>query len=171
MIRIVRGDEWRDSGAGALLRSVSDRLEPITPLERRLEEEGGDEVRRRLRELGELPLGGAVVTPGGGLPVPLVIHVVIRSAVAPVSEAGVVRALQNGLRQAAEWGVEVVAMPPLGTGAGNLDAEAAAQALHEAFRRHRLESLLPREVVLFVGGDYEADAFGRVAGWFVPPES
>jgi O-acetyl-ADP-ribose deacetylase (regulator of RNase III) len=171
MIRVVEGDEWRDCGVEAILCSVGRELAPITPAEARLAREGGDDVQRRLTALGDLPVGGAIVTPGGGLPVAFLIHVVIQAAGEPVTVAGVTRAFHNGLRQAAEWGVERVAVPPLGVGAGNLDAEIAAGAMFEALRRHRMESLMPREVIVFVSGEYEADAFRRAATRFDPDTS
>jgi len=168
MIRVVEGEEWRACGVGAVVCSVGKDLAPITQAEARLAREAGDDVQRRLEALGDLPVGGAIVTPGGNLPVALLIHVVIQAAGEPVTAARLIRAFHNGLRQAAEWGIETVAVPPLGVGAGNLDAESAADAMFEALRRHRLESLMPREVVVFVAGEYDADAFRCAATRFDP---
>lgn len=163
MIRILPRSELETSAAQALLISMGSDLEPLTAVERDLGRRAGQDVLTRLRALGDLDVGGAVVTPAGGLSVDFLIHVVIRSADRPVSEAGLRKAFRNGIRQAAEWGVETLAAVPLGTGAGNLDAEDAARIMVEEFHAHRLESLFPRFLVVLVGDLYEEETFRAAA--------
>ncbi len=144
-----------------MIRSVGSDLEACTAVGQWIGNQAGDEVLSRLRAFGGLLPGGAVVTPGGGLPTELLIHVVVRSSEDPISEHGVSQAFRSGLRQAAEWGVEVVAVPPLGIGAGNLNAEASARVMCEVAREHSRSASLPREIILIVGSDYEEDVFSR----------
>ncbi len=173
MIRVVRASDpvaaGADVGADALLLSVGTDLEALTSAERGLARQAGAAILGRLQSLGDLPMGGAVVTPGGELPFPFLIHVVIRSPEEAVSEAGIRRAFLNGLRQAGEWGVETLAAPPLGIGAGNLDAEDAARVMVEALQVHRMSSFLPRTLVILVGGRYEEEVFLQVSRRLVPP--
>lgn len=159
-IRVVVADP-ADVVAEAVLRPVGEGWDGVTPAARRMGLRAGDDVLERLRVFGEAPVGAALVTPGGGLAAAFVIHVVIRSREEPVSEGGVARALRNGLRQAAGWEVGHLVVPPLGTGAGNLDPEAAARLFCEGLRAHTLETEHPREVTIAVATGFEEEAFRR----------
>ncbi len=150
-------------GAGAVMRSVGADLEACTPVGQRLGDQAGGDVLSRLRAFEDLPVGGAVVTPGGGLGSDLLIHVVIRSSEEPVSDRRLSSAFQNGLRRAAEWEIEVLAVPPLGVGAGNLDAETSARIMCSVAKKHSLSHSFPQEVVILAGNDYEEEVFAREA--------
>lgn len=143
-------------------------LEPLTRLEKALALRAGPASRTRLKALEDLPIGGAVVLPGTELALELIIHVVIRSLEEGVSEASLERAFLHGLQRAADWGVETLAVPPLGVGAGNLEAEQSARAMVGALRRHRLESLLPRTLVILGVDPYQKEVFERAARAFDP---
>ena len=146
------------------MRSVGSDLEALTTVGQRLGVQAGDDVLSRLRAFGDLPVGGAVVTPGGGLGSDLIIHIVVRSSEEPISEGRISTAFRNGLRQTAEWEVEVLVVPPLGTGAGNLDAETSARIMCAVIKEHSLVAPFPREVIILAGSDYEEEAFSREAG-------
>ncbi|HSM61739.1 MAG TPA: macro domain-containing protein, partial [Longimicrobiales bacterium] len=118
----------------------------------------------RLEQLGALPVGGAVITPGGDLPASFLIHVVTSSDDEPESVASVEKALRNGLRRAAEWGLRSLAVPGLGTGVGTMDHEEAARTVVEVVRDHLAEGQPPLEITIVVRGEYEADVFGQVVG-------
>lgn len=163
MIRVLRSNQTQ-TGADAVMRSVGTDLEPCTPVGQRLGAQAGSDVLSRLRAFGDLPVGGAVVTPGGGLASALLIHVVVRSSEEPISERRISRAFRNGLRQAAEWEVGVLAVPPLGIGAGNLDAETSARIMCSVAKEHASSAPFPHEVVILAGSDYEEEAFLREAG-------
>lgn len=162
MIRIVRSDP-AGVRAEAMMRSVGADLEACSSMGHRLGMAAGPEVLDRLRAFGDLAVGGAVVTPAGNLGSELLIHVVIRSAEDPVSEPRIAKAFRNGLRQAAEWGVGVLAVPPLGTGAGNLDVESSARIMLSVLSEHRIESSVPHEVLILATSDYEEEVFLREA--------
>ncbi len=152
------------AGADGLLVSVGSDLEPLTALEGRLVRSGGLELRRPLDALGEMPPGAAVVTPGGDLAVEMVIHVVIRSREEPITERGLVQAVRRGLEQAARWEVERLALPLLGIGAGNLDAEVAAAILIRVYREHRLSHAYPSSLVFLAETTYQEEAVRRALG-------
>jgi O-acetyl-ADP-ribose deacetylase len=165
VIRVVQS-ELASTTLEAVLRPVTAEWAAVTPAMRRLEMAAGDAPAEYCRRLGELPVGSAVITPAGELEAQFMIHVVVRSADEPVSEAGVRRALQNGLRRIAEWGIQRVAMAPLGTGAGNLDAEDAAAIMVPALADQISAGGPPSEVEIFVDSEYERDAFERhLARW------
>ena len=111
--------------------------------------------------MGELPVGAAVITPGGGLSAMFLIHVVLQSPEEPVTPGGVRAALRNGLRRGQEWGVESLAIPPLGTGAGNMDAEESAALMIPLIQDHLGTARKPLEVLIVVGTEYEQEVFVR----------
>ena len=160
MIRVVVS-ELASQGADGILRSVSSHMEPDTVLSRDLGKQAGPDVAQRLAAVAGLSVGAAVITPGGGLPATFLIHVVLQSAEEPVTPEGVRSALLNGLRRAQEWGLECLALPPLGTGAGNLEAEDSAGVMVPLIQDHLQRFEHPREVIIVVTSEYEEDVFLR----------
>jgi O-acetyl-ADP-ribose deacetylase (regulator of RNase III) len=160
VIRVIQAD-IAGTALEAVLRPVTAEWSAVTPAMRRLEMAAGDAPAEQCRRLGELPVGSAVITPAGDLSAQFMIHVIVRSVDEPVTEAGVRRALQNGLRRIAEWGIGRVAMAPLGTGAGNLDAEDAAAIMVPLLTSQIRAGGPPSEVEIYVDTEYEKDAFER----------
>jgi O-acetyl-ADP-ribose deacetylase (regulator of RNase III) len=68
------------------------------------------------------------------------------------------RAFVAGLRRLEEWGIRRVAMPLLGTGAANLDAEESAALLVGVLAEAEAEGWAPAEVVIVADSDYEEAA-------------
>jgi O-acetyl-ADP-ribose deacetylase (regulator of RNase III) len=160
LIRVRQGELGRAS-ADAVVRPVRSDGEAVTAVGRRLELAAGPALVARLRTLGDLPVGGAVITPGGALPVPFVIHAVVQSTDEPVSALGVQRALVNALRRARDLGLSSVAFPPMGMGAGNLAAEDAARLLVEVLRDHLQGGEDPLVLEVLVESGYEEELFTR----------
>jgi O-acetyl-ADP-ribose deacetylase (regulator of RNase III) len=160
VIRVLLSD-LVEASAGALVRSIGMDMEACTALDRRVGDRAGEEVVDRLRACGETPVGSAIVTPGGGLLAQLLIHVVLRSRDEPVSEATLARGLRNALRQARDWEVESLALAPLGTGGGNLDAEVSARVTCALLFEHLARERFPKDVAVFVSNPYEEEAFSR----------
>jgi O-acetyl-ADP-ribose deacetylase (regulator of RNase III) len=145
----------------AILRSISSSLEADTPFSREVELLAGADVSERLQSMGELPIGAAVITPGGGLSAMFLIHVVLQSPEEPVTPGGVRAALRNGLRRGEEWGVGSMAIPPLGTGAGNMDAEESADLMVPLIQDHLGTLPNPPKILIVVGNEYEKEVFVR----------
>ena len=141
------------------MRSIGSDLGALTGRDRDLGLQAGEVALAPLSALGEVPVGGAMVTPAGGLDAAFLIHVVLRSREEAVSEATVRRAFLNGLRQATEWGIETLAASALGTGAGNLDIETSARVMTEVLEAHLTTWALPRELSILTWTDYEEDTF------------
>jgi O-acetyl-ADP-ribose deacetylase (regulator of RNase III) len=158
VIRVERG-ELADQAVAAVLRPVSAEWTAVTNAMRRLELAAGPDVDRQCRSLGDLPVGSAVVTSAGALAAEFMVHVVVRSVEQQVTRTAVQRALVAGLRRLEEWGIPAVAMPPLGTGAGNLDAEESADVMVPVLQAHLDSGRDPREVVIVVDSEYEEAAF------------
>ena len=106
-------------------------------------------------------MGGAVITQGGDLQASFLIHVVTSAHDEPESDQVVRKALRNGLRRADEFGLESLAVPPLGIGAGHLEVEDAARSMVEVLVDHLDEGEAPLELTIVVRDAYEADVFDR----------
>lgn len=157
----VRLGDLAEARVTAVLRPVSAEWSAVNPAMRRLELAAGPEVESQCRGLGELPVGMAVVTAAGDLPAEFMIHMVVRSIDQPVTRGGVQRALRNGLRRVEEWGCASIALPPVGTGAGNLDAEESAELIVPILLEHLRTIDRALRVEIVVDSEYEHDAFTR----------
>lgn len=149
MIRVVV-DDIALVGADAVVRPATSTLEPTTAALRHLEQVGGQAFWDQLKVQQELAVGAAVVTGGGDLPVQLVIHAIIRSVTEPVTAASVRRALISSLQRAADWQLSTVALPLLGTGAGALPVEEAAEIMCDVLGTHLGLSAFPSDVQIVV---------------------
>lgn len=145
----------------AYLRPVAADGSPVTPAMRRLDAVAGPAVRGHLERGGDLPVGGALITPAGDLPADFMVSIVVRSHDEPVTENAVERGLLNGLRRLREWAIDMAATVPLGTGAGNLDAETSARVMISTLRAEMVEDAPPRDVIIVVESEYEREVFDR----------
>ncbi|MGD2046187.1 MAG: macro domain-containing protein [Gemmatimonadota bacterium] len=161
MIEVVLADMATLSVQG-LVRAVSSDMSPADAQARDLVAAAGPELVERMGRLGMLPVGGAVLTPGGGLAAPYLIHVVVMSHDEPQSSLSIQRALRNGLRRAADWGLESLAVPALGLGAGSLDAETAARVLVDILFNHLDEGAPPLELTIAVSSEFEVQLFEQL---------
>jgi O-acetyl-ADP-ribose deacetylase (regulator of RNase III) len=146
----------------AVVRPIRADLAPVNAQSRDLAAAGGERLEARLESVGSIPLGGAVITPGGDLPASFVIHVVVMSSDEPQSAATVQRAVRNGLRRAADWEVASLALPPIGLGVGTMEAEESARALVEILFDHLDEGRPPQDLTIVVTSEYEATLFSRL---------
>jgi O-acetyl-ADP-ribose deacetylase (regulator of RNase III) len=161
MIEVVLAD-IATIEANGIMHPVSAEWDPVTTAMRRLELKAGPTVLEQSRKVGELPVGSAVITTAGDAHADFMVHVIVRSATEAVSESVVQRALQNGLRRCVEWGIATLAVPPIGTGAGNLDAEDVAQLMLPILFDHMAEAAYPSKVILVAETQYERDAFEQM---------
>ncbi|HEV8266503.1 MAG TPA: macro domain-containing protein [Gemmatimonadales bacterium] len=159
MIRVVV-DDLGFLPADAIVRPSTTRLDPTAAALRRLETMGGTEFHDRLRLSRELAVGAAVVTAAGGeLPAEFVIHAVIRSDTEPVSRGGVARAWLSALHQAQQWQLAHLSVPPIGTGAGNLTIEDAAEVMVTVLHAHLGNAAFPTDVSFVVETPADREVF------------
>jgi len=109
-----------------------------------------------------LPVGGAVLTPAGLLAADYLIHIVVMSHDEPQTSHSIQRALRNGLRRASDWGLESLAVPALGLGAGSLDSEVPARVLVEILANHVNEGVPPLDLTIAVSSDFEVELFEAI---------
>jgi len=119
--------------ADAVVREADELLEPVTPAMAALDRHAGERFAALRRVSSPLVAGAAVVTGGGDLAAPLVLHVVIRDRAQSTGRDVVRRALVSAWQRAADWGLGTVAAPLVGAGVGQLAAEEAAELLVDTF--------------------------------------
>jgi O-acetyl-ADP-ribose deacetylase (regulator of RNase III) len=152
----VRVEDLAFYSGDAIIRPATATLAATTPLLRRLELAGGARLLDQLRVNEPLPVGSAVVTGAGELPVELMVHAIVSSQTERVTRDGVRRALRSALERANTWQIGAVAIPPFGLGAGNLELEASAELLAEEVTRHTREAAFPTRVTIVAETSDEA---------------
>jgi O-acetyl-ADP-ribose deacetylase (regulator of RNase III) len=134
VIRVVV-DDLAFIEADAVIRPADATLAPVTPAGSRMDRLAGERFAAQCRVTTALEAGAAVVTGGGDLAAPFVLHVVIRDDRTDASRDVIRRALLSAWQRARDWGLRVVATPLVGTGAGQLTVEESATLLAETFPR------------------------------------
>ncbi len=152
----VRVEDLAFFEGNAIIRPSTATLDATTPLLRRLELAGGASLLAQLRVTEPLPVGAAVVTSAGELPVELLVHAVVSSPTERVSREGVRRAFRSALERVQEWQLARVAVPPLGLGAGNLALEESAALMTDELLRHRAD--FPRHLTVVAENADEAES-------------
>ncbi len=167
MIDVVIGELAQQEHEGVVCPVRSD-LAPLTEASRDLLARAGDAVADTASRIGALPVGGAFVTPGGALSAFYIIHAVTASEDEPETLHSVRRALRNALRRAGDLGMESIAVPPLGLGAGRMEAEDAARSMIEVLAEHLADGGPPRRIAIVVPGPYERDVFRHFVSRLAP---
>jgi O-acetyl-ADP-ribose deacetylase (regulator of RNase III) len=152
----VRVEDLAFFEGDAIIRPATATLGATTPLLRRLELAGGHTLMRQLVVSDPLPVGSAVVTAAGDLPVDLLVHAIVSSVTERVTRDGVRRALRSALERTVAWQIARVAIPPLGLGAGNLDLETSAELMADELTRHCRTAAFPAAVTIVAESDDEA---------------
>ncbi|HEV8455057.1 MAG TPA: macro domain-containing protein [Gemmatimonadales bacterium] len=152
---LVIVDDLATTTADAVLRPADESLGPLTPAISRLDEDAGPRFAEQRRLTSPLKAGAAVVTGGGDLRAPYVLHVVIRDPDSRVGRDVVRRALVSAWQRATDWELSTIAAPLVGAGAGQLSVEEAATLLAETFPPE--QTGCPTELHIVVERDAERE--------------
>jgi O-acetyl-ADP-ribose deacetylase (regulator of RNase III) len=158
VIRVVV-DDLAFVEADAVIRPTTAALDPLSSSLRRLEQVGGPTFWDQLSMQQELAVGSAVVTGAGDLAADFVIHAVISSASDPVTAGCVRHALISVLQRAEDWQLRRLAIPPMGTGAGNLELEESARVMVEILAKSMVTTAYPEEVYIVVESEDDRGIF------------
>jgi len=150
-------DDLASLRVDAVLRPAGEALEPVAAAAARLDELAGRGFADQHRVSAPLEAGAAVVTGGGDLVAPFVIHVVIQDSGTPVARATVRRALVSAWQRAGAWGLERIGTPLVGADGGQLSLEESATLLVETFPRAGAADG-PAELCIVVERQEERDA-------------
>jgi O-acetyl-ADP-ribose deacetylase (regulator of RNase III) len=103
---------------------------------------GGDEIEKEALSKAPIEHGSAVVTGAGSLPNLHVIHATTAGGADGESSAELVKgAVLASLGAAEELGAASIAIPGMGTGAGNVSPQESAAAIVEGIRVHEAKSI------------------------------
>ncbi|HJU89107.1 MAG TPA: macro domain-containing protein [Gemmatimonadaceae bacterium] len=160
----LRIDDLAFVQADALAWPVTAELRPTTPLLRRVEVAGGPALAAQLVAREPLPVGSAVVTGAGELPVELLVSAVVASDLEAVSRSSVRRALISALQRASDWRMGALAVAPFGLGAGNLEIEDCAEIMVDVISSHMARSSHPVAVTIVLESSTEEEVFAAALG-------
>lgn len=156
MIEVVV-DDLAFVKADAVLRPADERLEPVQGAAARLDAQAGPRFTELRKVQNPLIVGAAVVTGGGDLTTPLVLHAVIQSRDTNVSADSVRRALTSAWQRAAQFQLMSIAMPLIGAGAGQLAVEDAARIVLDTWNDPARRPEFPAALTIVVERDRDRD--------------
>lgn len=154
----VRVDDLAFFEGDAIVRPVNSMLQATTPVMRRLEQAAGPGFPDIVRLAQPLPVGAAVVTAAGALPVELLVHGVVSSPEERVTRATVRLALMSALQRSVAFEIKSIAVAPFGLGAGNLDIDDSADVMISVLSEHMSRAAFPASVVIVVESELEEQA-------------
>lgn len=147
---------------GAVVNAANDMLWMGSGVAGAIKRAGGEEIEHEAMAKGPIPVGTAVVTRGGRLAAPWVIHAAVMGQDLRTDEELIRRATREVLEIADRLGCETIALPAFGTGVGGFPLAACAGHMADVVARHRPQSL--RRVIFAVHGEEARAAFaGAVA--------
>ncbi len=134
-LSMVRGDITAVD-AEAIVNSANNDLVLGGGVSGAIRRVAGDAVQDECTRIGTIPLGEAVVTPGGNLKAQWIIHAAVNPLGLWADAKSVRNAVRNALRRAEEKQVRTVAFPAVGTGAGALPVYRCAEILIDEVTKH-----------------------------------
>ncbi|HEY8257146.1 MAG TPA: macro domain-containing protein [Gemmatimonadales bacterium] len=144
-------DDLASLRADAVVRQADADLGPADPTAILLDAMGGDAFALLRRNTTPLEAGAAVVTGGGDLRTPLVLHIVVSDPVRKVGRELLRKGLVSAWQRAGDWGLTTIATPLVGVGTGQLTLQESATLLVETFPKggeSRLQIVVTREADL-----------------------
>lgn len=162
MIQVVV-DDLAFLEVDAVLRPANHTLDPASSVSTRLDRMAGATFADVRHVTAPLEIGSAVVTTAGELVAPFVLHLVISTDQINADRNSVERALSSAWHRATEWQLAKVAMPLVGSGAGQLSMETAA-ALLEGTLRSRPQMDYPTDVQIVVDRESDKDLLEGLLG-------
>jgi O-acetyl-ADP-ribose deacetylase (regulator of RNase III) len=157
-------DVWQGDVAelevDAIIVPANESLFMTSPVARSVKRLAGDAVELEAVRQGPVEAGSAVVTAGGNLAAPYLIHTVAVGHELRVDRDRLVAALNAAFEIAARLSLVRIAMAPVGLEHGAFSADDAAGALAEVLAdRTRQEQPVPASLVVAVSSPQEAAAF------------
>lgn len=161
-IRVVQGD-ITEQDVDAVVNAANNHLWMGAGVAGAIVRRGGRGIEADAMRQGPIGVGDAVITGGGDLPAPHVIHAAAMGQDLRTDAEKVQRATDSALTLAEQRGLKSIAFPALGTGVGGFPLDECARIMIRVAREHAGKPEALREVrfVLFDTAAY--DAFRRAA--------
>jgi O-acetyl-ADP-ribose deacetylase len=155
-IEVVEGDITALE-VDAIANAANDRLWMGGGVAGAIKRAGGTEIENEATAKGPIPLGTAVETGAGRLPIRYVIHGAVMGQDLQTTADLVAQTTRSCLALADELGAETLALPAFGTGVGGFPLEEAAEIMVREARGYEPSSL--QRVVFAVYGRQAESVF------------
>lgn len=159
-LELRRGDITRE-GVDAIVTAANSALAGGGGVDGAVHRAAGPELLAECRKIGGCPIGDAVATPPGRLPVRAVVHAVgpVYGACGGREDELLARAHRRALEVAGEAGCRSIAFPAISCGVYGFPVERAARIALETIRDHLLGGSPPHEVRYVLFGARELEVF------------
>ena len=157
-IEVVEGDITALE-VDAIANAANDRLWMGGGVAGAIKRAGGTEIENEATAKGPIPLGTAVETGAGRLPIRYVIHGAVMGQDLQTTADLVAQTTRSCLALADELGAETLALPAFGTGVGGFPLEEAAEIMVREARAYEPTSL--ERVVFAVYGRQAESVFAE----------
>jgi O-acetyl-ADP-ribose deacetylase (regulator of RNase III) len=154
VVNAANNELWRGSGVAGALKA-----------------RGGTEIEREAMAQGAIRPGEAVITTGGRLPAPHVIHAAAMGQDLRTDAALIAAATRSALTLASGRNMTSIAFPALGTGVGGFSVAECARVMLGALREHVASGTMLRDVEFVLFGESAAEAFADAAAAALKPSS
>ena len=154
-------DKYLPLYVDAVLRPANHTLDPASSVSTHLDQLAGQAFSTVRQVAAPLEIGSAVVTTAGELAAPYVLHVIISSDQINTDRSAVQRALASAWHRATEWQLARIATPLVGSGAGQLSLEDAAELMRNSLQS-RTQADYPTEVQLVVEREADKDIVDEI---------
>ena len=129
-VEVVNGDLTRENSTDAIMNIISTdmKMDNAGDLSKAIARQSGPLVQQECNQLGKQPPGTAIMTSGGNLQVPHIIHIIPGSS----DKQHLQQCLEEGLRVADANNFQAISIPCVGTGGYGLTGADSAQLTFKA---------------------------------------
>ena len=129
-VEVVNGDLTRENSTDAIMNIISTdiKMDNAGDLSKAIARQSGPLVQQECNQLGKQPPGTAIMTSGGSLQVPHIIHIIPGSS----DKQHLQQCLEEGLRVADANNFQAISIPCVGTGGYGLTGADSAQLTFKA---------------------------------------
>ena len=149
IVAVERGDITAQE-VDAIVNAAGPSLAMSTGVAATIKRKGGGLIEEEALRQGPIEVGEAVLTPGGNLPATHVIHAVAVGPDLKTDAETVARTTRAVLALADKHRLTSLALPAVGTGAGQVAPPAAAEAMLTAVLTHLKSSKTALKRVVFI---------------------
>ncbi len=149
IVAVERGDITAQD-VDAIVNAAGPGLAMSTGVAATIKRKGGGLIEEEALRQGPIEVGEAVLTPGGNLPATHVIHAAAVGTDLKTDAETVARTTRAVLALADKHRLTSLALPALGTGAGQVAPAAAAEAMLNAVITHLKSSKTALKRVVFI---------------------
>ena len=148
-VEVVNGDLTRENSTDAIMNIISTdmKMDNAGDLSKAIARQSGPLVQQECNQLGKQPPGTAIMTSGGSLQVPHIIHIIPGSS----DKQHLQQCLEEGLRVADANNFQAISIPCVGTGGYGLNGADSAQLTFKALNAFsaRCKNIQKVRVVVF----------------------